>query len=330
MRIVVLVDADEVDPADPQFEKARRVKDRSMEFYVVSALRSIDHHVRVMAFNPDVQETIRELQDANADVVFNLTEKVAEDRCKDMHVVALLELLNIPYTGSDPVSMAICRDKALSKQILRSHGLKVPDFVSVPIGGTRLEKEMKFPLLIKPQMGDGSETITLRSLVRNTAEMTAQIRHVHTLMQQPAICEEFIEGRELKVFIIGNNKPHVFPIGEIEFGAIKKGGPTFQTVRVKLDLKYKKKWKIRYKVVKLPPRVESKLVRDSKQIYRLLNLRGYARLDMRLTPSGDAYFLEANPNPSIYPYGSGGAVYWCGSDYPHFLERIVKLALRKR
>ena len=329
LKVTVLIDASESDPTDPQFEDQSTFEAQSMEFYVVTALRTLNHQVRVLPFYSDVQRVIRELTSSKVDVVFNLTEGVDNDRRKDVHVATLLELLNIAYTGSSPFGLMLSRDKALSKYVLSCHKVKVPDFISIPIGNTRLHKNARFPMLVKPQMGDGSESISLRSLVQTEKELIERICFIHSTINQSAICEQYIEGRELRVFITGNDKLHVYPIREVKFGNTRKG-PKFQTERVKTDKEYREKWQITYQRADIPQELEAHIAKVSKQIYCLLNLRDYARLDMRLTPHGEVYFLEANANPSLYPNKViNGKMLWYDSDYTQAVGRIVRLAIQR-
>jgi D-alanine-D-alanine ligase len=330
MRIVALIDFDEFEEGDPQFEDRSRAEARSMEFHVVSALRSLGHQVRVIPFDPDVQKTITRLTGERVDLIFNLTEQINGDRSKDLMIASLLELLNIPYTGTGPEGLLLCRDKALSKQVLSHHGLPVPAFASLTSGRECLPASLKFPLLIKPQMGDGSEGISLRSLACSEAETVERARLLRVAMRQPVICEEYIEGRELKICILGNTKLHVFPPREVVFGSAKKGGPAFATARVKVDEKYRKKWQISYPKADLPGGVEAKVKRVAKRIYRLLRIRDYGKIDLRLTAGGSVYFIEANPNPDLSPTGFGTFASWDGVDYARLIAEIVKLAMRRR
>jgi len=245
-------------------------------------------------------------------------------------IASLLELLNIPYTGTGPTGLMLCRDKALSKQVLSHHGLTVPAFASLVSERECLPANLKFPVLIKPQMGDGSEGISLDSLTGNEADTMARARLLRVTMQQPVICEEYIEGRELKICILGNKKLHVFPPREVVFGSSKKGAPTFATARVKVDEKYRKKWKISYPKADLPPGVEAKVKRVAKKIYQLLQIRDYGKIDLRLTASGSVYFIEANPNPDISPTGFGTFASWDGVDYVQLIAQIVKLAMQRQ
>lgn len=330
MRIVALIDLNEVDESDPQFEDCSRTEARSMEFHVVSALRSLEHQVQVVPFDPDIQKTITRLTSGKVDLIFNLTEQINGDRSKDLMIASLLELLNIPYTGTGPTGLMLCRDKALSKQVLSHHGLPVPTFASIPSDYKCFPGNLKFPLLIKPQMGDGSEGISLRSLTSNEADTMARARLLCVAMQQPIICEEYIEGRELKICILGNKKLHVFPPREVVFGSSKKGGPTFATARVKVDEKYRKKWQISYPKADLPGSVEAKVKKIAKKIYQLLHIRDYGKIDLRLTTTGSVYFIEANPNPDLSPTGFGTFASWDGIDYIRLIGEIVKLAMQRQ
>jgi D-alanine-D-alanine ligase len=330
MKIILLLDFEEVNQEDPHFESPASADNNTMEFHMVKTLRILGHQVRVIGFGPDVKQTIRDLATINPDLVFNLTEKADGDRRKDLNVAALLELLNIPYTGAGPIGLMLGRDKALSKFILEQYGLKVPGFESLPVGTTTLRKNLKFPIIVKPQMGDGSECLNLKSVVSNHDDLASRTKVVHEQLDQPAICEEFIGGRELKVFIYGNKKLTMLPVGELKFGCAGNGGPNFATARVKTDPSYREKWRITYNAANLPPDLEAEVARYCKKAYKLLDMRDYGRLDMRLTEHGEICFLEANPNPTIRPRGFGGVADWAGVDYTYLIDRITKLALQRK
>jgi D-alanine-D-alanine ligase len=153
---------------------------------------------------------------------------------------------------------------------------------------------------------------------------------IHSVLNQPAICEEFIEGRELRVFIVGNRRLYVYPIREVVFGRLNNGGPKFLTAKIKTDDEYRKKSRIKFQRAALSEELEEQVRDISKRIYRILGLRDYARLDFRLTTLGDLYFLEANPNPSLIPNDvRSGEMFWYGSDYASTIARIARLALQR-
>jgi D-alanine-D-alanine ligase len=329
MKIMALIDAEACDRDDPQFDKSSQTENRSMEFYVVSALRSLNHQVTVAPFEADPFRTIEVLNAGGFDLVFNLTEHMLGDRSKDAQIAALLDLLQIPYTGTGPTGLILCRDKALAKQVLTSRDILVPAFESLTATSGLRAVKLRFPVLIKPQMGDGSEGISLNSLAKSEAGMVKRIRQLRAMMQQPIICEEYIDGRELKVCILGNRRLHMFPPREIIFGSKERKAPRIATNRVKADLQYRKKWQISYPRAKLSRTVAFRVAGVARRIYRLLQIRDYGKIDLRLTPTGNVYFIEANPNPDISPTGFGTFASWGGINYVNLIDRIVRLAIQR-
>lgn len=330
MNIASLVDVETIPQDDPQLEGRSEAILKEMEFHVVEELRLMGHQVVVVPFVPDLLKTIESLKAAAPDLVFNMTERVQDDRRKDVHVTALLELLFLPYTGAGPTGLTICRDKAVCKRILSHHRIRFPRFVSLPPGRTRVRLKNFYPAIVKPLYADGSDGISLSSLVSNEPELTDRVRRIHEQMKQPVICEEFVDGREVYVGILGNERLTALPPREIRFGRLEEGGPAIATARVKWDDAYREKWKIEYVHADLPSDMEKRVMDISKKIYRLLHLRDYGRIDLRLTPEGGVVFLEANPNPNL-SYGDdiAEAAQKAGISYRQLIERILRMAVRR-
>ncbi len=330
MKIVALVDMEAVPQADPRLEGRIPSVLEEMEFHVVEELRLMGHEVEIVPFVSDLTKTIEAIQAAAPDLVFNMTERIQDDRRKDVHVTALLELLYLPYTGAGPTGLTICRDKAICKRILSHHRIRFPRFVTLPPGRTKVKLKNFYPAIVKPLYADGSDGISLASLVVNEQELNDRVRRIHDQMNQPVICEEFVDGREVYVCILGNERLTALPPREIRFGRLEEGGPTFATARVKWDDAYRSKWKIDYVHADLPADVEKRIVHVSKRIYRLLHLRDYGRIDLRLTPKGEVVFLEANPNPNLaYGEDIAEAAVKAGISYRQVIDRILRMAVRR-
>ncbi len=330
MKITALIDLETWAEEDPQLEGKTEAICQQMEFHIVEALRLLGHDVHVLAFRPDLETSIRSLKDAGPDLVFNLTEHVGGNRARDMHIVALLELLGLPYTGSGPTGLMLCRDKAVCKRLLSHHRVKVPDFVTLPVGKTRLSRKLSYPLIVKPVYEDGSDGISLASLVSSDAELEQRSRNIHERMHQPVICEEYIEGREIYVGIVGNNRLQALPARELRFGEHGEGGPKFATAMVKHNDAYREKWHISYTHAELTPALQERAARFCKRVYRLLQVRDYGRIDLRVTPEDEMVFLEANANPDL-SLGDELAESWerSGKEYTDLIHRIVTLAVKR-
>jgi len=321
--IAILVDAE----TGHRNRDGRFVPDRaSVEAYVLRALRSRYRDAVVVPFGPDVRETIAELQRFAPGMIFNLTEWFDGNRRLDHAIVALLEVLQLPYTGTGPLGLQLCRDKALSKQIVARLGIRVPrHFISgYPAAAAPLPP---FPLLVKPQFGDGSDAIGKASLVATPAELQRRVRLL-CRHNGPAICEEFIPGRDIYVALVGN-PPRVLPPIEMVIGSKRPAAPRFATYRVKNDDRYAGKWRIRYRPARLGRPLLGEIVATGRKIFRALELRDYARLDFRLTPGGQLFFIEANPNPDLSPHTYGSNVCLAGVDHAGLILSIVAAARRR-
>ena len=331
MHIVALVDVEAIQPDDPQYQRPADGAPRWMEFHVVQALRALGHSVHVAAIAPPVVETIAALARQRPALVFNMTEAYCGERRYDMHLAAVLELLQLRYTGTGPESLLLCRDKAESKERLRRLGVRAPTFAVVRPGERKLSRERKlpplrYPVLVKPQLGDGSDGITRSSLALSEAAALGQAAVLHRRFGAPAICEEYIEGREFKVALVGNRRPLVLPPREVRFGP---RGPRFLTARAKNDRAYRDRSGITIPRAVLTPGELAAVSRCAVDSYRALGLRDYGKIDLRLDDRGQAWFIEANPNPDLSPTGMGTIASWAGIEYRDLIKRIVDLALRR-
>lgn len=327
LKITVLVDASSVPADDPQFESPQ---DKTQtEYHVIQALRSIGYDVSVVAAINDMRALVEKLTESKAELVFNLTEEFNGDRRLDQGIAGLLELLALPYTGSGPAALMLCRDKRLCKELLNLHKIRVPGFLSVPVGkAVHVPKSIHWPLVVKPAFEDSSEGISNASVVRDSNALTARAKFVHDRWGQAAIAEEYIEGRELYVTVLDNKQLTVLPIRECSFDSATEGGPLMATYRVKWNRQFREKWNVRFGFAELDEKTFNDINRTCKKVYRALHLRDYGRIDLRLTPNNRIVVLEANPNPDL-AYGEevAEAAEKAGIGYNNFIERIVRNAL---
>ncbi|NKB24272.1 MAG: ATP-grasp domain-containing protein [Kiritimatiellae bacterium] len=331
MKVLVLVDPESIHPEDPQFENGHESTLTEVEYHVPEALRHLGHEVSVLPFDPNILTTIHEIKASAPQLIFNLTEHYSGNRQMDLHIVALLDMLHLPYTSTSPTGLMLCRHKGICKRILGHHRVKIPTFVTVPLGKARVTKRLRYPIIVKPVMEDGSDGISLSSLVHNEQELKERIIQVHERMKQATICEEFIEGQELYVGILGNKRLHVLPPREIAFDHHDVSGPIIATSKVKRDEAYRKKWKITYRHAELDPVLEKRVAKIGKRIYRLLQLKDYGRIDLRVTPEKEIYFLEANPNPDLSMGDKvAEAAEKAGIHYSQLIDRILRLAIKRK
>jgi len=330
MKIVVLIDLETVAAEDPEFKGKNVTVRNTMEYHIINSIRSLEHETIIQTFGPDPLESIRAVMEIKPDLVFNLTEHFKGNRRQDANIAGLLELLDIPFTGSGAEGLLLCRDKVTAKRLLGYHRIRLPHFFSVPMGAFKIPKRLYYPLMVKPALEDGSDGISLASIVRDAEELKTRITMIHDRMNQPALCEEYIEGREIYVGLTGNERLNAYPAREIRFGKTEDGGPQIATAKVKWDEEYRKKWAIEYVHADLPPNLERLVARASKRIYRVLQIRDYGRIDLRLTASGEVVFIEANPNPNLaQDEDLAEAAKKVGVDHPALIDRIIKMALQR-
>ncbi len=329
LNITVLADRWTIPSNDPDFRQ--RPKEPTTEYHVIGTLRKLGHNVSILGLEDDITIVVTTLSEDKPDIVFNLTEQLGGDRRMDMNIAAVLEMLGVPFTGSGPTGLMLSRDKRLCKQLLTSHRIRVPGFVCIAQNRkVRIPKSLNYPLVIKPAFEDSSEGISNASLVSNETALLERVKFVHERWEQPVIVEEYVEGRELYVSIIGNNRLTVLPIRECFFDFDGPEGPQLATYRVKWNAEYRKKWSIKFGFAELDDHIVKNIERICKRVYRLLRTRDYGRIDLRLTPESKLVVLEANPNADI-AYGEevAEAAEKAGIGYEKFIDRILRLALRR-
>lgn len=330
MKILVLIDAETTFEADPEFKGINFEVRESMEFHIIDAIRELKHDVIIRAFGPDPLETGKFIAEQSCDLVFNLTEHFGGNRKQDANIAGFLELMNIPFTGSGAEGLLLCRDKITAKRLLGYHKIRLPHFFSVPVSSKTLPKRIHFPMMVKPAQEDGSDGISLASIVHDHDELMTRIKMIHERNGQEALCEEYIVGREIYVGITGNDRLTAYPAREIRFGKTGEGGPEIATAKVKTDENYRTKWNITYEHADLPSALEKLVARTSKRIYRILQIRDYARIDLRLTAENEVVFIEANPNPNLAEGDDlAEAAQQAGIDHTSLVDRIIKLASQR-
>ena len=259
------------------------------------------------------------------DVVFNMAEGI-KGRNREAVVPALLELLDIPYSGSDPAALSIALDKAIAKRIVRQHGILTPNFMTLTTGKERLPRDLKFPLIVKPNAEGSSKGVHRTSVVDTEAELREAAREMIAKYDQPALVEDYIAGREFTVGLLGERRPKVLPPMEVVFLA-NDAHPVY-------SFEYKQDWssKIRYDVpAKLEPAQLKVLERAARECFMALGCRDVARVDFRMDAQGRVYFLECNPLPGLTPGWSDLVLIAkaAGIEYPALISEILSGAIRR-
>jgi D-alanine-D-alanine ligase len=329
LNITAVVEEVAISKDDPEFRL--RPKESSMEHDVMRALRRMGHKVTVLGIFDRIEPLVAGIEKNPPDLVFNFAEQFANDRRHDKHVAGLLEMMAIPFTGTGSSGLMLARDKALAKQILSAVGVRVPGFWVFPLGNkVHIPRQLFFPLVVKPAYGDGSEGISNASLVHDHDGLRQRIEMLHERFKQDVIAEEYIEGHEVYIGVLGNARLQVLPPYEVRFGNSEEGGPVLATYQVKWNKQYRDKWKIEFGFADLPRKLALRVAAVCRKAYRILQLRDYARLDLRITPREEIYVLEANPNPDITQGEEvAEAARKAGMSYQRFINRIVKHALER-
>jgi D-alanine-D-alanine ligase len=319
-----------VPPDSVEGMSAQDIAPFKTEYDVLRTLRDMGHDVRPVGVKTDLNVLSRAIADLRPHICFNLVEDFDGIPSRDQHVVSYLELMNQPYTGSNPRGLTLARDKALTKKILSYHGILTPQFAVFPIGAVvRRPPSLQFPLLVKSLTQEGSVGISQLSVVRTDRELLDRVEFLHEKHNTDAIAEQYIEGRELYVAVMGNRKLQTFPIWELCLQNLPPDSARIATAKVKWDEQYRLRHGIASQAAQdLPDGLSDQIAELGREIYRTLGLSGYARIDLRLTPSGEVYLLEANPNPQIAhgeDFADSAAA--AGVPYDALLQRILALGL---
>ena len=301
------------------------------EYDVTSTLNDMGHDVLQLGVKDDLGVIRQAVDDFKPQIAFNLMEAFHEVGAFDMNVVSYLELLRLPYTGCNPRGMVLSRDKALSKQLMAYHRIPAPDFSVFRRGqAIKRPRRLEFPLIVKSLTQEASIGIAQASVVDDDTKLKERVAFVHKSIGTDAIAERFIDGRELYVGVLGNERLQVFPVWEMQFGQMPEGVHRIATDRVKWSVKYQKKHGIETSAATgLPDGLLESVQRVAKRVYRTLNLSGYARMDLRMDADGKFYVLEANANPQL-AFGEDFAesADRAGLKYEELLQRILNVGLK--
>jgi D-alanine-D-alanine ligase len=301
------------------------------EYDVISTLRGMGHEVQPLGVHDDLGDIRRTATEWKPHIAFNLLEGFDDVTIFDQNVVSHLELLKLPYTGCNPRGLLLARDKSLSKKLLAYHRIRVPEFEVFRIGRPiKRAKRLQFPLIVKSLTQEASIGISQASVVESDEKLKERVAFVHESIGTAAIAEQYIEGRELYVGILGNQALQAMPVWELFFTNMPEQSHRIATDRVKWSAKYQQKYGIDSGPAKELSEADcDKLQHVCKRAYRALELSAYARIDLRLDASGQAWILEANPNPQIARGEDFAAsAEKTGIGYEALLQRIVNLGLR--
>jgi D-alanine-D-alanine ligase len=332
LRVLLLVHPELVPPDSLKGHTEQEINEWKTEYDVASTLREAGHEVRPLGVENELKPIRDEIESWKPDVVFNLLEQFHGEAVYDQNVASYLELLRMPYTGCNPRGLVLARGKDLSKKLLIYHRIPLPAFAVFPLRRKiRRPPRLAFPLIVKSLNEDASWGISQASVVDSDEKLTERVSFIHESIGTAAIAEQYIEGRELYVGVLGNERLRVFPIWELEFGTMPQGARLIATEKVKHDLQYQQRHNIEVGPAKdLSPQLVEAIKRAAKRIYRTLDLDGYARIDFRLSADGIPYYIEANPNAEIARSEEfASAAKHDGLDYPDLIQRILALGLSR-
>lgn len=282
--------------------KKKKKKEKKTDKEAISdALAELGHEPSLFPIDGRTQ-TLTRLVRSPADFFFNITESYGGDDTKEMHFAAFLELVGKKYTGSPPPALYMAMDKAIAKKVIRFHGLQTPYSAVVYKGRVEHAQDVQFPLIVKPASEDASKGIDAGAVVNSIKELMERISYVHDEFDSAALIEEYIEGREIYAAILGTDRAEALPLVELDLSQLPEGMPHIAGYEVKFDVRTEA-----YRKTKSAPAkdIDEELTEQIQQValtaFQALKLRDYGRIDLRLTPSGKIYVLEANPNPWLDP-----------------------------
>ncbi len=331
LRVLVLVREGLVPPETLEGYTDEQIAEWKPEYDVITTLRELGHEVQPIGVYDDLGPIRKAIRGWAPHITFMLLEEFHGLATYDHAVVSFLELMRQPYTGCNAIGLMLSRDKAISKGILNHHRIPTPQFASFSIG-TKIKrpKRLRFPLLVKSVVEDASLGISQASIVHDDRALVEQVRYVHEEVGSDAIAEQFIEGRELYVGVIGNRRLQSLPTWEMTFNKMPDDLARIATARVKWDPQYQKEHGIDTGRAKnLPDVLEDQIGKLCKRVFRALNISGYARMDLRLGDDDRVYVIEANANPNL-EYGEDFAesAETAGISYEALIQRIINLGLR--
>ena len=333
LKVLVLFDTAGPPPVDQNFAEFMKTEDWKTERDVINALTNLGHDVHPVGIYDELDPLFAAVKLFSPDIIFNLVEHFRGDRAHDRDVVGFLELTGIPYTGSDPAGMLLCRDKGLCKNILTFHRIRNPRYAVFYRGHkVRRPTQLAFPLFVKPVREDASSGISQASFVDNDGTLAERVKFIHENVGDDALAEEYIDGREFYVSVLGNRRLTILPIREITFHQVPEEEPKIATYKAKWDPKYRKKWGITNRfVTNIPDETRLRIEKTCKRVYRLLHMRGWGRIDLRLTPKGEIVIIEANPNAFLASDEDfAESANKASISYKQLIDRILGLGLASK
>lgn len=299
---------------------------------VTDALRAGGHKASVLGVHGDLRKLRAGLMRRKPDLVFNLMETFGDSQLGAVGLAGFLDLLGLPYTGGGPGEIYIQEDKALTKKLLAFDGIRYPEYaVFSPDADLEMNGHLRMPLFVKPLRMDASIGIDARSLVRDTSSLMERVLDIHRRVLDAALVEEYIEGREFYVGVLGNQTPQAFPPIEMDFSGLPEGAPRVLDSKAKWDEKSPQYKGTRAVVAELPDELRARLQKVALDAYRALRVRDYGRIDLRLTEAGEVYVIEVNASCYLEQSAEFAAAAGAADmNYPTLINRIAECACERR
>ncbi len=324
----------DVDPATLSFTPEYQIDVATVqEEYqaIATALESEGYEAKLINLEDDLEVLFDKLRKDPPGVVFNLVEHLHDNPGLESAVAGVFEILRIPYTGAPPFALQLCQRKGMTKQILKENGVRTPRFMLLHEAKAPRRHGLRYPLIVKPAREDASSGVDVNSVVADLDGLLAQLHRVFEEYEPPILVEEFIDGRELHVAVLGNSPGEVLPILEYDFTGLPSEHPKVLSYDVKWD-PLKEAYHRVHTVcpAEMPKTVERRVKQAALRAYELTNCRDYARVDIRLSTDNKAYVLEVNPNPDLtegVSFMESAEVR--GLTFPATLRRIVEYALHR-
>lgn len=322
MKIVLLHTADALEPpVDPVIGQ------------ISDALAAEGHEVEGMSVDASVEPVVDALRAAKPDLIFNIAESFRGKSALESNVAALLNLLDLRYTGSSPAGLMLAGDKTLTKKVLTFHSIPTPKFATVYRGAVDWAGDIKFPVIVKPPQEDASLGVSAKSVVHDIKQLLERIGAMQTEFNGPALVEQFIDGREYYVAVLGNVNAKAMPVIELDFSGFPPDKPKIASWEAKWgDEGEGEGAEFAGTKSVFPENLAEELVERMQRIaveaFHALRLRDYARIDLRVTDAGEIYVIEANPNCYLERESEfARAAQKDGLEYNALIARVAELAL---
>jgi len=333
LRIAVLYDRWESDDEGSPNGKAplvRTLDKKEVEEEVADALGKIGHEAELHQLDGSLK-SLHALAKLDCDIIFNLSESFAGNDTADYNIAAYLELVGRRFTGAGSHGLMLAQDKSVAKKIFAFHNIATPVFARSFRGRLAFSHELHFPVIVKPMREDGSIGIEFNAVVSSIKELMERIDWLHGQFNSPILIEEYVEGREMYVGVLGNENPEPLPVIELDLSKLPEGTPKIAAAEVKWA-KGTKAYRDTKSIVatNLSEETTQLLLTTAISAYQALELRDYGRVDMRLKPDGTVAVIEVNPNPWLSSRAEfAQAARKSGRTYTQLIEEIVGLAMAR-